>query len=96
MNEKYAGVIEVVTNLLSQELLKVREGLLPYGNLLDKFVLELLRTVGIQTLGVLYATLVSYLVKGGESQGWQIESPKEVCNAIKTGTCPGPLGVFPE
>ena len=69
MNEKYGEVIEAVTNLLSQELLKDKEGLLGYGDLLDKFVLELLRTVGIQTLGVVYAAMDSYLVKDYQSHG---------------------------
>ncbi len=78
MNDKYAEVIEAVTNLLSQELLKDQEGVLGCGDLLDKFVLELLRTVGVQTLGVLYAAMDSYLVKDCQNQGWQIESHKVV------------------
>ncbi len=78
MKEKYDYLIDSASTLITDELKKNMEVLLAQGDSLDKFVLDLLREVGLSSMEKLYQEVSTQTTTACQAEGYHIERHESV------------------
>ena len=85
MDGRYAELITRTSAVLAQGLLEDADGLIEVGHDLDQMVLELLRQVGLEAMGLLFQELSAVLVEKLSSPALPVERRPKVSFKVVFG-----------